>query len=151
MENDRDDLIEVREEVMVEAEEQSRTHMNTGQSFGEIIPRQSTNRNSNCYQGETFQGGAIAEEMLEKQMLMHEDLERYYEEQAKMGMKGDGSADFMVSNWQEQQEGGMPAGHHESKQSAERSQHSYGTGSFTTGTFNSKLVGSEGMAILKYI
>lgn len=39
--------------------------------------------------------------MLEKQMLMHEDLERYYEEQAKIGMKeGDGSADFMVSNWQ---------------------------------------------------
>lgn len=74
------------------------------QSFGEIIPRQSTNRDSQGFQGETFQGGSMAEEMLEKQMLMHEDLERYYEEQAKIGLGGDGSADFIATNWQEQQD-----------------------------------------------
>ena len=62
-EQDRDDLIEVREEV---AEEEQRVMMNTGQSFGDIGPKQSTNRESVTYQGETFQGGQIAEEMLEK-------------------------------------------------------------------------------------
>ena len=36
--------------------------------------------------------------------------------------------------------------------SGERESHfSYGTGSFTTGTFNARLAGSEGMKILKYI
>ena len=36
--------------------------------------------------------------------------------------------------------------------SQERESHfSYGTGSFTTNTFNAKLAGSEGMKILKYI
>jgi len=31
------------------------------------------------------------------------------------------------------------------------SAHSFGTGSFTTGTFNTRLADSQGMAILKYI
>ena len=36
--------------------------------------------------------------------------------------------------------------------SGERESHfSYGTGSFTTGTFNARLAGSEGLKILKYI
>ena len=32
-----------------------------------------------------------------------------------------------------------------------QSQNSFGTGSFTTGTFNTRLVGSHGMQILKYV
>ena len=40
----------------------------------------------------------------------------------------------------------------ESPPSAERESHfSYGTGSFTTNTFNFRLAGSEGIKILKYI
>ena len=40
----------------------------------------------------------------------------------------------------------------DSPPSVERESHiSYGTGSFTTNTFNARLMGSHGMAILKYV
>ena len=64
----------------------------------------------------------------------------------------DGTADFLVSNWQQQQEGYIsPNYEHVENSAKQESQGSFGTGSFTTNTFNARLVGSNGMNILKYI
>ena len=51
---EQENFIEVREEVVESEVREQRAYLNTGQSFGEIVPRQSTNRDSAAFQGETF-------------------------------------------------------------------------------------------------
>ena len=67
-----------------------------------------------------------------------------------------GVADFMISNFQNQ--ASRDASREQISQSLRsgvekenQSNHSFGTGSFTTNTFNAKLKNSNGMEILKYI
>mmetsp|Transcript_10986 Transcript_10986/g.14852 ORF Transcript_10986/g.14852 Transcript_10986/m.14852 type:complete len:131 (-) Transcript_10986:1006-1398(-) len=73
---------------------------------------------------------------------------------------GDGTADFLISNWQQQQfklnahplsEGAAAQGDNDGKDGEKQSAHSFGTGSFTTNTFNARLAGSHGMEILHYV
>ena len=73
---------------------------------------------------------------------------------------GDGAADYLLSNWQQQfQLNAHPLGEgeagedgdQEGKDGEKQSAHSFGTGSFTTNTFNARLAGSHGMQILKYV
>ena len=64
-------------------------------------------------------------------------------------------AEELLAKWQEQMLG--PGAPHEQDNGANRgsverqSAHSFGTGSFTTNTFNARLAGSHGMEILKYV
>ena len=45
----------------------------------------------------------------------------------------------------------MSGGDADEEKNGKNSAHSFGTGSFTTNTFNARLAGSHGMQILKYI
>ena len=61
----------------------------------------------------------------------------------------------LIANWKQQiamSNGQQVIGQGEADVHAERQDaESFGTGSFTTNTFNAKLAGSHGMQILKYI
>ena len=59
-----------------------------------------------------------------------------------------GVQNFLLSNWQQNADADMDM---EGVMRSGKSQGSFGTGSFTTNTFNARLAGSHGMAILKYV
>lgn len=83
---------------------------------------------------------------------MNEDLANY-----EADMEGqEGAANFLVSNWQQQFDGALINGEEANNQGAQdrleqHSHESFGTGSFTTNTFNARLAGDHGMQILKYV
>ena len=84
---------------------------------------------------------------------MNQDLGSYEED---MDGLNEAEAEELLANWQKHMLGGdgvVEENNVVERESGERhnSAHSFGTGSFTTNTFNARLAGSHGMAILKYV
>lgn len=118
--------------------------MNSSQRFA---------RENQEYSQETFhdQHDTSGDQFLADGLQQHyEQLQnKLYEEAAQ-----EAGPEFFESNWQKQLQMGNAEGGAATKdtgKSGKQSENSFGSGSFTTGTFNARLAGSHGMAILKYI
>ena len=78
--------------------------------------------------------------------------EQYESDAKEMHQQADIAAEFLLSKFH-LHENSIEKFQNQNEQEAEEKEKedSIGTGSFTTGQFNARLAGSEGMAILRYI